>query len=154
MLDNAKHQNCRWYFNKQIIRNLCWFIIYKITSFACPYRSYERFKKYISICRQAHYLTLEFLVTGRPCIRIRFFFLICQYTLIDGKSKNMRESWIGVGRYVKWILNVFRYLLQGYNIALIKYCNSMCVLNKMCNVLYIMFKQTCLRKHVCLPGIC
>ena len=37
------------------------------------YCSDGKFKKYISICRQAHYLTQRFLLTGRPWVWIRSF---------------------------------------------------------------------------------
>ena len=42
-----------------------------IISFVYRYRSYERFLKNISICRQTHYLTQRFSLTGRPCVQIR-----------------------------------------------------------------------------------
>ena len=44
--------------------------------------SWEK-SKYISICRQAHYSTQRFLLTGRPCVRTRLFSAIsmihCMY---------------------------------------------------------------------------
>ena len=81
----TKQQNFRWYFNVQIIRNLWWFIIYK-RNFVCLPLSFTR-DVFKNICRQAHYLTQRFSLTGWPCARIcsfsamSIYFILCCFFL-------------------------------------------------------------------------
>ena len=70
-----------------------------------------------SICRQAHYLTQRFSLTGRACVRIRSFSAITMYSIyariyIEFDVERISIKYFCEGK-TNWKINIFRYLKKG-----------------------------------------
>ena len=100
----------RWYFNIQIIRNLWWFIIYKPNLVCFSLSFIQEIFENISICRQAHYLTQRFSLTGRPCIRISSFSAMLIQSIVWGWTSNsyVKPIMIQLKRIIRTICNSSR----------------------------------------------